>query len=674
MFLLLKFTLIILINKTYAYITQDSEIILLPAWNPTGAKEIPLTLKVFGKLMQLNLRRNDQIVSPAFKARKYNAKIITEKLSQLKASDPCFFLHENHVSSAAINFCQEHGLKGLIFVENDIIEIWSLRNVLASLSFIDDVCVREQINQSFGKPHLIKRIVQYYSHSNFYPLDNLQRKPRYVENKKMDDEYIIELAIFVDTDAYLKLMSYLDNDIEKIRNMIELKYVKKIQNFFHHQSLGVRIGISVVNVTIFETKSSNFPVFDGEAESMLKLFCSYQKTLNPPDDDDPRHWDIALYITGINIFVTRALVSTSYNDYSATGISLIGGACKAHKSCAIVEFSSGDFDSSIKKSTVYAAHEIGHLLGLHHDLDKTDTYIMSPAPQRFSELKWFVYSQNTIKSSLKRKSCLREIDDSIYVDGYDDWWTSDIFDNPLYHGLPGRKWTAKAQCEQFLRDENANVVTLHDICQNLQCETPHKNGSYFTVPALNGTYCALGKECRGGKCAPILEPPYNFKICNKDNWSEWVEDSCKSSCLQKSKGVLAKRRFCKHRLHKTPNCMGSYYDVVLCDDSLLCTRKHKTVVYFAFKKCLKYIKLANDTNLSITKPGKQYSHNAEKSWIACTVYCAHKESSDYYTPRQEMLNLRVDPYFPDGTWCHEENGQNYYCRQHHCLPESYSQE
>jgi len=40
MFLILNVILIILFNKTYAYITQDSEIILLPAWNPTGTKVV----------------------------------------------------------------------------------------------------------------------------------------------------------------------------------------------------------------------------------------------------------------------------------------------------------------------------------------------------------------------------------------------------------------------------------------------------------------------------------------------------------------------------------------------------------------------------------------------------------------------------------------------------------
>nr|XP_012224547.1 PREDICTED: disintegrin and metalloproteinase domain-containing protein 28-like [Linepithema humile] len=155
MLLILEFILIIMLNKTNAYITQDSEIILLPVWNPTDAEEIPLTLKVFGKLIQLNLRKNDKIVSPTFEEWKYNTKSI-KKMSQLKALDSCFYIHEDHVSSAAINFCHENGLEGLIFVENDTLEIRPLRSELAPLSLIDDYCVKGEINLSFGKPHLIK--------------------------------------------------------------------------------------------------------------------------------------------------------------------------------------------------------------------------------------------------------------------------------------------------------------------------------------------------------------------------------------------------------------------------------------------------------------------------------------------------------------------------------------
>jgi hypothetical protein len=28
-----------------------------------------------------------------------------------------------------------------------------------------------------------------------------------------------------------------------------------------------------------------------------------------------------------------------------------------------------------------------------------------------------------------------------------------------------------------------------------------------------------------------------------------------------------------------------------------------------------------------------------------------------------LNDLGLDPYFPDGTWCHVEESQNYFCRQ-----------
>lgn len=55
--------------------------------------------------------------------------------------------------------------------------------------------------------------------------------------------------------------------------------------------------------------------------------------------------------------------------------------------------------------------------------------------------------------------------------------------------------------------------------------------------------------------------------------------------------------------------------------------------------------------------------------MGCTIFCRRADSGTFYTPRIELNDLGVSPYFPDGTWCHRENNMNYYCIQHHCLPE-----
>nr|XP_012230171.1 PREDICTED: A disintegrin and metalloproteinase with thrombospondin motifs 2-like isoform X2 [Linepithema humile] len=645
MIFILNFVLIILLNETYAYVTQDIEIILLPSWNSTGVKEIPLTLKVFGQLIQLNLRRNDRIVSPVFQVWKYNSKNVTEMLSQINALDTCFYFHEDHVNSAAINFCQEYGLEGLVFLENDTLEIRPLRNDFPPL--IDGFCDKEQINFSFGLLHRIKRSQQYFADSDLNHLHNIKPKRRNVQN--MQQKLTIELAIFFDEAAYRIYMPLLDNDEKRLHDMI-LAYVNQIQAVLHHPSFGTPIDISLIRLDMMKKQPPNLPVFNGEAGKLYDSFCKYARALNPPDDNDPHHWDIGIYLTGINIFTSN----DQEKYYHILGRSFVDGACNSSFSYAIIEFGiQNQMFSSGFSSSLIAAHEIGHLLGMEHESKCEEyKYVMSPKRSYRGQVTWSECNRNITKELWKTKSCLRDRMRPKYLD--------DVYalDHSRYHDLPGRKWTAKAQCELFFHDKDASVVTLFDICQILQCDSPRKN-TYFSGPALDGTYCAVGKECRGGECVPIIVPPYNFKFCRKDNWSKWKKDSCNSYCLEKSKGAVVKRRFCKHRTYRTANCKGPYYDVVLCDDSSLCTEKRKTIAEFTTTKCTTF----SNIMLELKKePGWQAAHEVDKPWIACTIYCVRKNFSTYYAPRLEMLDFGINPYFPDGTWCHREHSQDYFCR------------
>lgn len=37
----------------------------------------------------------------------------------------------------------------------------------------------------------------------------------------------------------------------------------------------------------------------------------------------------------------------------------------------------------------------------------------------------------------------------------------------------------------------------------------------------------------------------------------------------------------------------------------------------------------------------------------------------------ELNNMPgISTFFPDGTWCHNDGAQNYYCQNHECLPQS----
>lgn len=109
--------------------------------------------------------------------------------------------------------------------------------------------------------------------------------------------------------------------------------------------------------------------------------------------------------------------------------------------------------------------------------------------------------------------------------------------------------------------------------------------------------------------------------------------------------------------------------MLLCKDEKLCKKKRRTIDEFATLKCGLFLERL--PKLDGAAKGLQAAHEADKPWMACAIFCRRKDIAAYYAPRVELNDLGLDPYFPDGTWCHTEEGQDYFCRQHHCLPENF---
>lgn len=140
--------------------------------------------------------------------------------------------------------------------------------------------------------------------------------------------------------------------------------------------------------------------------------------------------------------------------------------------------------------------------------------------------------------------------------------------------------------------------------------------------------------------------------------------------MQRSKGARVRQRFCENWDHKTAiTCKGPHYDVLLCEDGKLCKKKRRAIGEFATLKCGVFGEKLPE--LDGTAKGLQAPHELARPWMACTVFCRRKDIAAYYAPRVELNDLGLDPYFPDGTWCHTEEGQDYFCRRHHCLPENF---
>ncbi|XP_076637483.1 ADAMTS metallopeptidase stall [Colletes latitarsis] len=669
--------LLVLLCVVYGQDAQNTEIVLLPLWNTEDSTEVPLSFKAFDRFVELTLHRNDKITAPQFQVWKYIDEDYMEELPELDKPAPCHYLHRNDFSSAAISLCKEGGMRGLVFLDNVTLEIMPLQN--QEISFFNDHRVRQR-SESLGEPHIVKRAhapsiswgnePSWYKHNEINTDLNgeLFKEPR---PKKSSDTLTLELAVFFDEPGYNLFSPFFDRNDEQIRDML-LAYINGVQAIYHHPTLGVIIDISLVRLEIMVKQPRDLPHFDGDRSNLLNSFCNYAKKRNPPNEYYPNHWDMGLYISGLDFYVMEA----GRKNNATMGLATVGGICIDQYSCVIAELGVTNqfkkpYPSAGFTSVYIAAHEIGHNLGMHHDSTGNpcpkDGYIMSPSRGTNDETVWSECSRDVAQTLSYKKPCLTNRPSS---------QTSNRLDHTRFFNLPGREWTAKKQCEVLLRDKDAAVVTLYRACESLQCKTPHRSGYYFAGPALDGTLCAPGKECRGGECKNALQifSGTNGPLVRPGGWSDWKLGPCSSACLLKSTGAQVRRRFCNSPIPKNTDtgCRGLHYDVVLCKDDRLCKKKRRSIDEFATLRCTEFSERLPE--LDGNGGGLQAPHEPERLWMACAIFCRRKDIASYYTPRVELNDLGLDPYFPDGTWCHTEEGQNYFCQQHHCLPENFRSE
>ncbi|KAJ8975003.1 hypothetical protein NQ317_013313 [Molorchus minor] len=345
------------------------------------------------------------------------------------------------------------------------------------------------------------------------------------------------------------------------------------------------------------------------------------------------------------------------NSYVTMGLATVGGVCLDKYACVIAEFGTTNifgkpYPSAGFTSVYISAHEIGHNLGMHHDSSGNqcpkDGYIMSPSRGTNGETQWSTCSAD-VMTKLGWAKCLQDPGKSPKKNDHSQFLDS-----------PGHIFTAKQQCEILLRDKDAMVLPnqqLSSICYNLQCNTPHRTGYYFAGPALDGTQCGKGKYCYGGNCVK-KEPPKPVKII-PGGWGPWQEGSCHSGCLEKSMGHTMKRRFCNNPapVHTDRGCEGPSVEFGLCIDDEICNKKKVVAVDYASDRCQEFSKLLPE--LDSEGAGLQAPHEEgidiyDVSGWGAQFSAGEKIPEAFYTPRIELNDLGVTPYFPDGTWCHKE--------------------
>lgn len=131
--------------------------------------------------------------------------------------------------------------------------------------------------------------------------------------------------------------------------------------FNSHESLGMKIDLTLTHLEIFKTEPQDLKVYEGDANVMLSAFCKYNKRNWMNRERNVRMWDVGLYLTGWDM---HEVVAGQINN-DTLGMAHTGGACNKDKSCAIAQIGPHRVDRETFEplgyhSVMIAVHEIGH--------------------------------------------------------------------------------------------------------------------------------------------------------------------------------------------------------------------------------------------------------------------------------------------------------------------------
>lgn len=189
------------------------------------------------------------------------------------------------------------------------------------------------------------------NHQEFEPSNDVNiRSKRYISStNKIPDELHIETAIFVDKDLFRHMAKNFPKNTEMQLIRFVLAMVNGVQLLYHHPSLGRKINFILKRLEILYSdpkdlrRSSDIDVF-------LNSFCSWQRKLNPVSDADILHFDHAVILTGLDLYVVSKNGKVSSQ---VVGLAPVAGMCTQTSSCTINE-------GKHFESVYVVAHEIGH--------------------------------------------------------------------------------------------------------------------------------------------------------------------------------------------------------------------------------------------------------------------------------------------------------------------------
>ncbi|CAG9564251.1 unnamed protein product [Danaus chrysippus] len=442
----------------------------------------------------------------------------------------------------------------------------------------------------------------------------------------------VETAVFVDRDLYKLMTINFPKDTERELVRFVLAMINAVQLIYHDQSLGRPVNFILKRLEILHEDPSNLKR-PHDIDRFLSNFCTWQRLENPPGDNDPLHWDHALILTGLDLYVVNKNGKVSSQ---VVGLAPVAGMCTVTSSCTVNE-------GRHFESVYVVAHEIGHNLGMRHDGPKADNscdpsaYIMSPTLGS-GKITWSQCSRNYLQKFLdtSQSRCLLDHGNS-----------AGQLDHSAEGILPGERFDADQQCmlKYGRGSRHSAAQDLEDVCRDLHCQ--RERYTWTSHPALEGTRCGDDMYCRGGECVSrgVRGPGARW-----GPWSRWSE--CASACLLHEDQTLAAagvsvatRRCNRPRLESGKSyCQGHDKKYQSCHAEQCKTVPRMTVGDFADQICRR----ARDVDPDLIGTGLQRL-DTDDSHSTCAVWCDTRGGG--YKSRGWTL--------PDGTSC--STVANKYC-------------
>lgn len=114
----------------------------------------------------------------------------------------------------------------------------------------------------------------------------------------------VETAVFVDRDLYKHMTVNFPKDTERELVRFVLAMINAVQLIYHDPSLGRAVNFILKRLEILHEDPANLKR-PHDIDRFLSNFCTWQRLENPPGDNDPLHWDHALILTGLDLYVVN---------------------------------------------------------------------------------------------------------------------------------------------------------------------------------------------------------------------------------------------------------------------------------------------------------------------------------------------------------------------------------